>query len=397
MRPDTPGGTFVLGEVAAAFLRLGCTSFGGPVAHLGHLRAELVERRRWLDDARYGDLVALCQFLPGPASSQLVFALGMHRAGLPGAIVASLCFTLPSAALMIGFAFGLARLGPGVGAGFRHGLEVAAVAVVAQAVWAMGQKLCTDRARVTLAVLAAGALLVRPGPLTQLLAIGGGALVGARLYAGTSTATRPRGRGHLAAAFALTLFALLLLGLPVLARLHPSRAIVAFDGFYRAGSLVFGGGHVVLPLLRVEVVPRGWLTDEAFLSGYGAAQALPGPLFTFAGYLGAAMQPGAPSLPMGLLCLFAIFLPAWLLIGGALPFWESLRARPTAQAALAGANAAVVGVLLAALYDPVITSAIHAPRDVAAALLAFLLLEAWKAPPWLVVGLAAGLGRWMGP
>lgn len=387
-------------EVASVFLRLGCSSFGGPVAHLGYLRAELVERRKWLDDAHYGDLVALCQFLPGPASSQVVFALGMQRAGLVGALTASACFTLPSALLMIGFAYGVARATQLDRAGWLHGLKLAAVAVVAQAVWGMGKKLCPDRARLALCLGAAAVLLLVPGAVTQLgvLALGGG--LGWLLYresiaVAAAPAEADAGRGHVAAAAALVMFLALLLVLPGLATLTGSRNIAVFDSFYRSGSLVFGGGHVVLPLLRAELVPRGWLTDAQFLAGYGAAQALPGPLFSFSAYLGAAMQPGAASWLNGLWCLLGIFLPAWLLIGGALPFWHALRAKRWAQAALAGANATVVGVLLAALYNPVITEGVRGPRDVVAAVSAFALLERLKAPPWLVVAACAAAGQWL--
>ncbi|OGQ20603.1 MAG: chromate transporter [Deltaproteobacteria bacterium RBG_16_71_12] len=386
--------------MASAFLRLGCLSFGGPIAHLGYLRAEFVERRRWLDDAHYGDLVALCQFLPGPASSQVVFALGMHRAGLLGALVASACFTLPSALLMIGFAYGVARAADLDGAGWLHGLKLAAVAVVAQAVWGMGKKLCTDRARISLCIGSAAVLLAVPGAVAQLGVIAFGGLVGWRLYRDTiAVGAVPGGttgtRGHVAAAAALVAFFALLVALPALASATGSHRLAVFDSFYRSGSLVFGGGHVVLPLLRAEIVPRAWLTDDQFLAGYGAAQALPGPMFAFSAYLGAAMNPGSGSWLTGLWCLLGIFLPAWLLIGGALPFWHRLRAKRWAQAALAGANAAVVGVLLAALYTPVFTESVRGPRDVVAALLAFGLLEHWKVPPWLVVAASAAAGQWL--
>ncbi|MBX3225614.1 MAG: chromate efflux transporter [Labilithrix sp.] len=387
-------------EVAGVFLRLGCLSFGGPIAHLGYLRAELVEKRKWLDDAHYGDLVALCQFLPGPASSQVVFALGMQRAGLLGALTASACFTLPSTLLMIGFAYGVARAPDLNGAGWLHGLKLAAVAVVAQAVWGMGKKLCTDRARVSLCIGSAAVLLAVPGAVAQLGVMAFGGLAGWWLYRDTIVVGAPpsvtRGaRGHVAAAAALMMFVALLVALPALASATGSHHLAVFDSFYRSGALVFGGGHVVLPLLRAEIVPRGWLTDDQFLAGYGAAQALPGPMFAFSAYLGAAMRPGPASWLYGLWCLLAIFLPAWLLIGGALPFWHQLRAKRWAQAALAGANAAVVGVLLAALYDPVVTESVRGPRDVVAALLAFALLEHWKAPPWLVVAASAAAGQWL--
>lgn len=387
-------------------MRLGCLSFGGPVAHLGYFRAELVEKRRWLDDARYGDLVALCQFLPGPASSQVVFGLGMQRGGVLGALVASACFTLPSALLMIAFAYGVALAPDLQRAGWLHGLKLAAVAVVAQAVWGMGKRLCPDRARLSLCLGAAAVLLAAPGAVGQLGVIALGGALGWRLFRddlaveAPPAGAAPRG-GRIAAAGALVAFFALLVALPALAAATGWHALAVFDAFYRSGSLVFGGGHVVLPLLRAEMVPRGWLGDAQFLAGYGAAQALPGPLFTFAAYLGAAMPPGARSWPeaaswvSGLWCLLAIFLPAWLLIGGALPFWRRLREERWAQAALAGANAAVVGVLLAALYDPVITESVRGPRDVAAALVAFALLEAWKAPPWLVVAASAAAGQWL--
>lgn len=387
-------------EVASSFLRLGCLSFGGPIAHLGYFRAEFVERRKWLEDAHYGDLVALCQFLPGPASSQVVFALGMHRAGLFGACIASACFTLPSALLMIGFAYGVARIPDLEHAGWLHGLKLAAVAVVAQAVWGMGKKLCADRARFSLCTLAAALLLVIPGATTQIGVIVLGGLAGYFLYRdtmpfGALPAERGGGRGHIAAFAALALFFTLLVALPALVAATGFRDLAVFDSFYRSGSLVFGGGHVVLPLLRAEVVPRGWLTDAQFLAGYGAAQALPGPLFAFSAFLGAAMVPGSASWQNGLWCLLAIFLPAWLLIGGALPFWHRLRERRWAKAALSGANAAVVGVLLAALYDPVFTQSVHSAEDLVVALVAFALLEPWKAPPWLVVSVSAAAGQWL--
>ena len=384
--------------MAWTFTRLGCLSFGGPVAHLGYLQRELVERRGWVDHARYAELVALCQFLPGPASSQVVFALGMQRAGLGGALLASVCFTLPSALAMLGFAAGVARAGDLSGAGWLRGLKVAAVAVVAQAVWSMARKLCTGVARATICLLAATALLVGPGALAQLsvLALGGLAGVCFLHEAGTSRTPGPQAtaRAHLAAAGALSVFAALLALLPVAATVTGSRDVAAFDAFYRAGSLVFGGGHVVLPLLRAELVPRGWLSDDQFLAGYGAAQALPGPLFALAAYLGAAMDSGRAGWVSGLGCLVAIFLPAWLLVGGALPFWQRLRAAPWAGSALAGANAAVVGVLLAALVNPVVAEGIRGPKDAAAAFVALVALQRFGAPAWLIVGAMAAAGQW---
>lgn len=396
--PKTPTTrTRALGEVCAAFLKLGLISFGGPIAHLGYFHSEFVERRRWISDAAYADLVALCQFLPGPASTQVVFALGMRRAGFPGALAASLCFLLPSAALMVAFGYGVAAFAGLEHAGWVHGLKLAAVAVVAQAVWGMWQKLCPDRPRVTICLAAAALLIVAPGAWTQVGVIAAGALAGWALFRRSAhpppADEHETARGHRMAVAALLVFVALLILPSILAKATGSRDVAVFDSFYRSGSLVFGGGHVVLPLLRAEVVPRGWVTDDAFLAGYGAAQAVPGPLFTFAGYLGTVMYGGPTAWLGGTWCLLAIFLPAWLLIGGALPFWHQLRAKGWAQASLRGANAAVVGVLLAALYSPVITEGVRGPRDVAAALVAFGLLLFWRMPPILVVLLCALAGE----
>ena len=369
------------------------------MAHLGYFREELVARRGWIDDAAYADLVALCQFLPGPASSQVVFALGMHRAGLAGAFLGSLCFTLPSAALMILFAYGVSALGNIGEAGWLHGLKLAAVAVVAQAVWGMGRKLCPDLPRLALALGSASVLIALPGAAVQVGVIIAGGIIGGWVYRTDSTVlpqqedAPARSRGWAAAA--LVVFAVLLVALPALAAASGDGALKVFDGFYRSGSLVFGGGHVVLPLLRAEVVPPGWVSDDAFLAGYGAAQALPGPLFTFAGYLGTVMHPGGAAWAGGLWALLAIFLPSWLLVGGALPFWTVLRSRAWAQAALRGTNAAVVGILLAAFYDPVWREAVTGLKDVAAAIIAFSALEFLKCPPWLLVLVAAGAGAWL--
>lgn len=386
-------------EVVRAFSKLGCISFGGPVAHLGYLREEFVRKRRWLDDAAYGDLVALCQFLPGPASSQVVFALGMQRAGWLGGMLASLCFTVPSAVLMISFAYGVTALGDLHKVGWLHGLKLAAVAVVAQAVWGMGKSLCPDRTRMTIAAAAAALLLFFSGALVQVGIICGGGVIGWWLYRKTISSTEhpgpPDWRNHLIAGGILAAFFLLLALLPVLAATTGHQDIAVFDSFYRAGSLVFGGGHVILPLLRAEVVPPGWVADSTFLAGYGAAQALPGPLFTFAGYLGTAIHTGPNAWVGGLWCLLAIFLPAWLLIAGTLPFWQYLRTKAWTQAALRGANAAVVGVLIAALYNPVWTEGVNSAPDAASALVAFGLLQWWKTPPWLVVLLCAAAGEWL--
>jgi chromate transporter len=388
-----PAGSWV--EVLLVFLRLGLTSFGGPVAHLGYFRDELVGRRRWLDEQAFADLVALCQFLPGPASSQVGIGIGLTRAGPAGALAAWTGFTLPSAVALVLFALGVGALGDAAGAGWLHGLEIAAVAVVALAVWNMARTLAPDRARATLAVVAAAITLAVPTSWGQIGAILVGAVAGAVLFRGipqpeSSALPVPVGRG--VAVAALLLFAVLLLGLPLLAAAVPSPVLARLDAFYRAGALVFGGGHVVLPLLQASVVPPGWVTDGAFLAGYGAAQAVPGPLFTFAAYLGAAMTSPPNGWPGAALCLAAIFLPSFLLVIGALPFWATLRSRAGAQAMLRGVNAAVVGLLLAALYDPVWTSAIDTRTDFALALAAFLLLALWRLPPWLVVILAALAG-----
>lgn len=390
-----------LREVAAAFLKLGLISFGGPVAHLGYLREEFVRKRRWLDDAAYGDLVALCQFLPGPASSQVVFALGLQRAGAWGGVLASLGFTLPSAVLMILFGYGVSALSDLQGAGWLHGLKLVAVAVVAQAVWGMGRNLCPDRVQLTIGVLSAAVLLFLPGAMAQLGVIAGGGVVGWWLYRHSVPSKGEPGpagwRQHRIAVGLLATFFLLLFLLPVLTRATGRQDVALFDSFYRAGSLVFGGGHVVLPLLRAEVVPHGWLTDDRFLAGYGAAQALPGPLFTFAAYLGTAIHSGPDAWRGGLWCLLAIFLPAWLLIAGALPFWQQLRSGAWTQAALRGANAAVVGVLLAALYNPVWLEGVKTRTDAGAVMVAFGLLQWWRMPPWLGVLLGAAAGQWLLP
>ena len=393
-----PAGTWP--EVLAVFLKLGLTSFGGPVAHLGYFHTEVVERRRWLDERAYVDLVALCQFLPGPASSQVGIGTGLLRAGVPGAFAAWIGFTLPSALAMVLFAYGLGTLQGALGTGWLHGLKIAAVAVVAQAVWGMARALCPDRPRATLAVAAAVVVLLVPSVWGQIGAIAAGALVGlVALHEAASptgsTLHVPIGRGF--ALVCLALFVALLAGLPLLAAALPSQPLALVDSFYRSGALVFGGGHVVLPLLQAEVVPRGWVTNDAFLAGYGAAQAVPGPLFTFAAYLGAVMGPSPNGWVGGALCLVAVFLPSFLLVFGALPFWAALRSAPRAQAALRGINAAVVGLLLAALYRPVWTSAIMTPVDFALAIVAFLALAIWKLPPWLVVVLAAVAGGILGP
>lgn len=382
-------------EVLAVFLRLGLTSFGGPVAHLGYFRDEFVIRRRWLDDRSYADLVALCQFLPGPASSQVGIALGLLRARYAGAVAAWTGFTLPSAMAMILFGYGIDALGDAAGSGWLHGLKVAAVAVVAQAVLGMARTLAPDRARATLAVVVAIIVLAMPSVWGQIGAIVLGGVAGMLLFrSGAEIApdSLPLHVSRPVGTVLLALFFILLVGVPLLASAIPSHTLAVFDAFYRTGSLVFGGGHVVLPLLQASVVPPGWVSNEAFLAGYGAAQAVPGPLFTFAAYLGTVMGPQPNGWAGALICLGAIFLPSFLLVIGALPFWEQLRQRPLAQAALRGVNAAVVGLLLAALYQPVWTVGITNVADFALAIAAFLLLFMWQTPPWLVVVLSAAAG-----
>jgi len=381
-----------IGSIFAVFLRLGLTSFGGPIAHLGYYRTEFVERRRWLSEAAYADLVALCQLLPGPASSQVGFAVGLSRGGLLGGVAAWLGFTLPSAVAMVLFAQGAATLTGSLSAGVLHGLQVAAVAVVAQAVWSMAVSLCPDRPRATIAMVATLIVTAAPTAIGQIAAILAGAAAGAWLCREAPAATPsarlsipvPRGL----AITALAVFALLLIGLPIAAAVSSGPALAMATAFYRAGALVFGGGHVVLPLLHASVVEPGWVSEDAFLSGYGAAQAVPGPLFTFAAYLGAIMTGWGGAA----LCLVAIFLPGLLLVLGVLPFWASLGRGALMRASLRGVNAAVVGVLLGALYDPVWTKGIGGPADFALALVAFALLVIWKAPPWLAVLVSAAGG-----
>jgi chromate transporter len=380
-------------EVLLVFLRLGFTSFGGPVAHLGYFRAEFVERRRWLDEPGYADIVALCQFLPGPASSQVAVTLGTLRAGLPGSFAAWLGFTAPSAVALIAFGYGVGALGDVSHVAWLHGLKIVAVAVVAQAVWGMARTLCPDRERASVAVGAALLALFAPSAAGQIGAIAAGALIGWLWFhpaVGKPSAPLVVHISRELAVASLGVFIVLLFGLPFLVEATGSHAIALVNSFYRSGALVFGGGHVVLPLLQQAVVPPGWISNDAFLAGYGAAQAVPGPLFTFSAYLGTVMGPAPNGWPGGLICLAAIYLPSFLLLIGILPFWDALRVRTPVRAALTGVNAAVVGLLLAALYTPVWTSAINAPADFALGVVAFLLLVMWRVPPWLVVILGAG-------
>ena len=388
-------------EIFRVALKLGLTSFGGPVAHLGYFHAEYVQRRRWLSEAAYADLVALCQFLPGPASSQLGFSIGLLRGGLLGGLLAWLGFTLPSAVLMTLCGYGLAAVDDVSRAGWLAGLKLAAVAVVAQAVWTMATRLCPDRVRASLAVASAAAVLMSGAAWAQVAVLAAGALYGAAFLRQADSpanvigeSLRVPGWNHRAGLICLAFFVTLLLGLPWWRANSGNPAVAIIDSFFRAGSLVFGGGHIILPLLQGETVAPGWIDESRFLAGYGMAQALPGPLTTYAAYLGAALRSPLPHGWAGaLLCLGAIFLPSGLLVLGVLPFWENVRRRAAAQAALRGTNAAVVGLLLAALYRPVWTSAVHAPADFALALGLFALLVLWKWPPWLVVGFAALVGE----
>ncbi len=380
-------------EVFGAFLRLGLTSFGGPIAHLGYFRDALVLRRRWLDEKAYADLVALCQFLPGPASSQVGFALGYMRAGPLGAAAAWTAFTLPSAFLLFAFALFASALDNPLGQGLLHGLKIVAVAVVAQAVWGMARSLCPDRERAGIGLAALVLVTVSASAFAQIGAIAIGALLGwllCRGKAGGDGAVVAFGLSKRAGITCLILFAILLLGLPLVAPM--AQGLSVFDTFYRAGALVFGGGHVVLPLLEAGVVEPGWVTRDAFLAGYGAAQAVPGPLFTFAAYLGAVLEPTPNGLAGAAIALFAVFLPGFLLLLGVAPFWDRFRQFDAARAAMMGTNAAVVGILGAALYDPLWTTAILAPADFAVAAVGFILLSIWKAPPWVVVALCAVSG-----
>lgn len=379
-------------EVLLAFSKLGVSCFGGPIAHIGYFRDEFVMRRRWLDEQAYADLVALCQFLPGPASSQVGFSLGLMRAGYLGGLAAWTGFTLPSALLLVLFAYGAASLSAPIGTGLLHGLKLVAVAIVAQAVWGMARTLCPDRQRASIATVAAVLILLSTAAISQIAAILLGAVGGLWLCRG---APAPTG-GHLsmpvsrrAGVAALSAFFILLVG--VLAEEGRSNlgGIDLFAAFYRSGALVFGGGHVVLPLLREAFVTPGWVNDNTFLAGYGAAQAVPGPLFTFAAYLGAVVKAEPHGLAGAALGLFGIFLPGILVLIGMLPFWDAFRKRPGAQAAMRGVNAAVVGILGAALYNPVFTTSVKTPGDLAVALVGFVLLVAWRTPPLVVVVISA--------
>jgi chromate transporter len=382
-------------EVFLVFLTLGVTCFGGPIAHIGYFRDAFVMRRRWLDETAYADLVALCQFLPGPASSQVGFAIGLTRAGLPGGLAAWTGFTLPSAVVLVLFAYGADLLGGPAGGGLIHGLKLVAVAIVAQAVWGMARTLCPDRERASIAVAAALVVLFDSSPAAQIAAIlvsGGAGLWLCRAAPSAATGHVAVPVSRTAGLVALGAFFFLLAGLPVLRVVTGSEAAALLDAFYCSGALVFGGGHVVLPLLREAFLTPGWISDDAFLAGYGAAQAVPGPLFTFAAYLGAVVSPSPHRLAGAALGLVAVFLPGILILLGCLPFWDGFRTRPEAQAMMRGINASVVGLLGAALYNPVWTSSVGAPRDFAIVLVGFILLTVWRAPPLVVVCVSAAAG-----
>jgi chromate transporter len=376
-------------EVLRVFLKLGLTSFGGPIAHIGYFREELVVRRRWVDDAAYTDLVALCQFLPGPASSQVGFSLGLIRAGYWGGLAAWTGFTLPSAILLTAFAYGAGALGGPIGLGVIHGLKLVAVAIVAQAVWGMARTLCPDRQRATIACAAALLILFSTSFVAQVGTMVMGGIAGFWLCRASARTVAPSLGAPVSrrvGAIALLIFFVLLVALPALG-ISPS--VQLFDGFYRSGALVFGGGHVVLPLLSKAFVATGWVSEDAFLAGYGAAQAVPGPLFTFAAYLGAVATASPHRIAGAALGLVGIFLPGVLVLLGTLPFWDAFRRRVGAQAIMRGVNAAVVGLLGAALYNPLWISSIKSSGDFALALVGFVLLTVWRVPPLLVVVLGA--------
>jgi chromate transporter len=386
-------------EVLGVYTRLGLTCFGGPIAHIGYFRDEFVVRRRWLDEQAYADLVALCQFLPGPASSQVGFSIGLMRAGYLGGLAAWTGFTLPSAIALVLFAYGARLLSGPVGVGLLHGLKLVAVAIVAQAVWGMARTLAPDRQRASIAVAAALIILLSASSLAQIAALALGGAAGFWLCQGVPSLSA----GHFsvpvsraAGLVALVAFFLLLVGLPLLRIIAPSDGTALTEAFYRSGALVFGGGHVVLPLLREAFVTPGWVSDDVFLAGYGAAQAVPGPLFTFGAYLGTVVKVSPHGIAGAALGLVSIFAPGLLILVGTLPFWESFRRRADAQAIMRGVNAAVVGLLGAALYDPVWTSSVHSPADFAVGLLGFVLLAVWRAPPLIVVLVSAGAGIALG-
>lgn len=392
--PNTPITAF---NIFMIFLRLGLTAFGGPVAHLAYFRQVFVEQRRWLSDAHYAELVALCQCLPGPASSQVGLALGLTQGGYRGAFAAWLGFTLPSALVLMLLALGLQTDALGFNGSSLQALKIVALAVVVQAVWGMAKSLCPDRPRLTLMSLSACVSLLWPTLSVQLLTLLLAALIGVyRLTPAQAQDAAPWSvpLSTRAGAYWLLLFGVLLLLLPLLTTLWSLPVIEVFSAFYRTGSLVFGGGHVVLPLLHTEVVETGWVAQSVFIAGYGATQAVPGPLFTFAAFLGASMGTGISAIGMGVVALLGIFLPAFLLVAGVMPFWQSLRLNLKVQAALMGLNAAVVGLLLAVLYDPIWTSTLHQPQDLVWLILCLTALSQWRVPAWLLVLGAGMVGFW---
>jgi chromate transporter len=373
-------------EVFLVFLRLGVTSFGGPIAHLSYFHNEFVRRKKWMDENTFTEVVALCQFLPGPASSQVGIAVGLHRAGYIGAIVAWLGFTLPSAILLV--LFGLSISSIHLGGSWLHGLKIVAVAVVAQAVWGMVQKLCPDKERIIIAVLSAGFLAMVSWSFSQLLVILIGGIIGSfflRKPQDLPKIQQKTGVSRTAGFTLLLFFILLLITLPIAAKLTGLQSIQLFDTFFRVGSLVFGGGHVVLPLLQTEVLPSGWVSKDLFMAGYGAAQAIPGPLFAFTAFLGAVSSVPPHGWIGATICLCAVFMPSFLLVIGIMPFWNKMRRYPNVRFAMSGINAAVVGLMIAAFFNPVCTSAIKSAKDFSLAVVSFLLLAFCSVPPWAVV------------
>lgn len=384
-----------IGSLFWIFLKLGLTSFGGPTAHIAYYREAFVVKRDWLSEQALADLLAVAQLLPGPTSSQISISIGAMRGGPLGAIAAWLAFSLPSAVLMIAFAFGLGAFEDPAQSGWLAGLKLAALAVVANALFGMARTLAPDRARATIAVVAMALVVGFAGFGGQAAAIAVGAVAGIILYSERPSTDAGLPMVLVSRVFGigcLCLFAILMVALPIAVRVWDIPALGLVDGLFRTGALVFGGGHVVLPLLETVVVPPGWLDRETFVAGYGAAQALPGPVFTVSAFIGAAAAPGLAGIGLAAACLVAIFLPGFLLVLGVLPFWAGLRDRPSVHGALTGVNAAVVGLLGAALYDPVWTSAIHSALDVALAVAAFVGLNRWRAPSWAVVGVLAVIG-----
>lgn len=388
-------------DVFLAFLKQGLTAFGGPAAHLGYFRKDFVEKRGWVSEGAFADLVALCHFLPGPSSSQVGMAIGLRQAGLAGALAAFAGFTLPAAVAMIAFAAFAPRFSVYSGGGWIHGLKIAAAAVVLQAVVDMARRLAIGPVRAGMAIGAGLGLVVAQSPVAQVGALLAGGLFGLALLRDVPAELAPDDAVEMvdrpSALFALGLFVLLLVGLPIFANLLQNPGLGMASVFYRIGSLVFGGGHVVLPLMQREIVDRRWLDPDTFLIGYGVMQALPGPLFSFAGFVGAAQKYGPGGIAGGLVALFSIFLPSLLLITGVLPFWDRLKRQGWARGAVAGVGATVVGVLAAALWDPVLMETVRRPADWALVAAAFIFLQVAKLPPWLIViGFAAATGLLLG-